>query len=48
MAFLYENVINFIILETLKVLFSNILLKKYFSTMRCGLHKKNELKGDYM
>ena len=44
---LYENVINLIISETLKVLFSNILLKKYYFTMRCGLDKKNDLKGDY-
>ena len=47
MAVLYENVINLIISETLKVLFSNILLKKYYFTMRCGLDKKNDLKGDY-
>ena len=45
MAVLYENVINLII-YTLKVLISNILLKKYYSTMRCGLDKK-KLKGDY-
>ena len=41
MAVLHENVMNLIILETLKVLFSNILLKKYHSSMRCGLDKKN-------
>ena len=46
MAVLYENVIK-IILETLKVFLSNILLKKYYSSMRCGLDKKNYLKGDY-
>ena len=44
MALLYENLVIF---DTLKVLFSNILLKKYYSTMRCGLHKRNESKGDY-
>ena len=47
MAVLYENVINFIIFEKLNVRFSNISLKKYHSTMKCGLDKKNELKGDY-
>ena len=47
MAVLYENVIDLIIFETLKVLFGNILLKKYYSTMICGLNKKNDLKGDY-
>ena len=47
MAVLYENVIDLIIFETLKVLFGNILLKKYYSTMICGLDKKNDLKGDY-
>ena len=40
MAVLYENVINLIILERLKVLFSNILLKKYHSSMKCGQDKK--------
>ena len=39
MVVLYEFIINLIIFETVKVLFSNILLKKY-STMRCGLDKK--------
>ena len=47
MAVLYENVIDLIIFETLKVLFGKILLKKYYSTMICGLDKKNDLKGDY-
>ena len=47
MAVLYENVINLIILERLKVLFSNILLKKYHSSMKCGQDKKNDLKDDY-
>ena len=42
MAVLYENVINLMILETLKILFSNILLKKYYSSMRCGLDKEKE------
>ena len=42
MAVLYENVINLII-YTLKVLISNILLKKYYSTMRCGLDKKKPI-----
>ena len=46
-AVLYENVINLIILERLKVFFSNILLKKYHSSMRCGQDKKNDLKDDY-
>ena len=41
MDVLHENVMNLIILETLKVLFSNILLKKYHSSMRCGLDEKN-------
>ena len=36
---LYGNVINLII-YALKVLISNILLKKYYSKMRCGLDKK--------
>ena len=36
---LYGNVKNLII-HALKVLISNILLRKYFSTMRCGLDKK--------
>ena len=40
MAVLYENVINLIILERLEVLFSNILLKKYYSSMKCGQDKK--------
>ena len=43
---LYGNVMNLII-HALKVLISKILLKKYYSTMRCGLDLKNELKGDY-
>ena len=38
MAVLYEN--NLIILERLKVFFSNILLKKYHSSMKCGQDKK--------
>ena len=46
-AVLYENVINLIILERLKVFFSNILLKKYHSSMKCGQDKKNDLKDDY-
>ena len=46
MAVFYENVINLIIFETLKVLFSNILSKKYYSTKRCGLDRNN-LKVDY-
>ena len=33
-------------ISTLKVLFSNILLKKYYSTKRCGLDRNN-LKVDY-
>ena len=46
MAILYENVIDLIIFETLKVLFGKILLKKYYSTMICGLDR-NDLKGDH-
>ena len=46
MAVLYENVTDLIIFETLKVLFGNILLKKYYSTMICGLDKKRVIMID--
>ena len=41
MAVLYGNVKNLII-YALKVLISDIFLKKYYSTMRCGLDKRNK------
>ena len=43
---LYGKAINLII-YSLKVLISNIYLKKYHSTMRCGLDKKKTLKDDH-
>ena len=45
MAVLYEN--NLIILERLKVLFSNILLKNIILQWNVDKTKKNDLKGDY-